>query len=48
MTKQSQILNEINKMQQLIMVNSLADDGSFKINQSVLILTINRLSIFPF
>ena len=46
MTKQNQILNEINKIQQLIMVNS--GDGSLKLNQSILILTVNRLSVFPF
>ena len=47
-TKQSQILNEINKIQQIFMVNSSANDGSFRINQSMLILTVNKLSIFPF
>lgn len=48
MTKESQILNEINKIQQLIMVNSGFNESSMKINQSILILTVNRLSIFPF
>jgi hypothetical protein len=35
-------------MQQLLMVNLGLSDGIFKIDQSILILTVNRLSIFPF